>query len=367
MADFGTMYTARSAAATGRHGTDHGQTGKRRSRDAPCKRDRRSERRDGRPQGAIPLGATGHRAVKGIFTTRPDTDYDDDVVKRYHFPNRYLREARKCIGDWIVYYEPRRGGGRQGYVAVARVSHIATDPVDAGSSYAYVADYLPFDGVVPFRRGLGYWENRLNAVEKPYLIGRELQDKSVRTVSDSEFGAITVAGLSRTLDPGPAQVHKHGGIEGDETVRSLIEAPREEQERRIVPMLVNRPFRDRAFRTWVVDAYEEMCAVTGLRIINGGGNAEVQAAHIWPVDDGGPDIVQNGIALSATCHWLFDRHLISLNEDYGLLVSHNRVPSEFRNLFANQLKRIHLPCDQRLWPRQEFVTRHRDKFAGEGL
>ena len=125
--------------------------------------------------------------------------------------------------------------------------------------------------------------------------------------------------------------------------------------------------RDRSFRTRVVDAYEETCAVTGLRIINGGGKPEVQAAHIRPVDDGGPDIVQNGIALSATCHWLFDRHLISLSDDYGLLMSHNRVPSEFRNLFANQLHRIRLPSDQRLWPRQDFVARHREKFAGEGL
>ncbi|MDD9981579.1 MAG: HNH endonuclease [Gammaproteobacteria bacterium] len=304
--------------------------------------------------------------MKGVFSALPDTHYDDDVGERYHVPNRLLREAQKCIDDWIVYYEPRRAGGRQAYVAVARVTRIATDPADPGSSYAYVADYLPFDVVVPLRRGSGYWENRLNALEKRSLVGRELQDKSIRTVSDSDFGAITVAGLSRTLDPGPAHVHKHGGTEGDETVQSLIEAPREEQERRIVAMLANRPFRDRAFRTRVVDAYEETCAVTGLRIINGGGNAEVQAAHIWPVDDGGPDIVQNGIALSATCHWLFDRHLISLSDDYGLLVSHNRVPTEFRNLFEKQVDRIHLPADERLWPRPEFVTRHRERFAGHG-
>ena len=305
--------------------------------------------------------------MKGIFTTRPDTHYDDDVVHRYHFPNRYLREAKKCIGDWIIYYEPKRGRGRQGYVAVARVTHIATDPADVKSSYAYVSHYLPFDAVVRFHRNDEYWEERLNALEDRTHVGRELQDKSIRTISDAEFGAITVAGLSRTLDPGHAQEHKHGEPQGDEGIRSLIEAPREEQERRIEEMLVKRPLRDRSFRTRVVDAYEETCAVTGLRIINGGGKPEVQAAHIRPVDDGGPDIVRNGIALSATCHWLFDRHLISLSDDYGLLVSHNRVPSEFRDLFANQLHRIRLPSDQRLWPRQDFVARHREKFAGEGL
>ena len=96
--------------------------------------------------------------------------------------------------------------------------------------------------------------------------------------------------------------------------------------------------------------------------MNGGGRFEVQAAHIWSVADGGPDIVQNGLALSATCHWLFDRHLISLTNDYGLLVSHNRVPGELRGLFAKQLERIHLPSEERLWPRRDFIARHREKF-----
>ncbi len=35
-------------------------------------------------------------------------------------------------------------------------------------------------------------------------------------------------------------------------------------------------------------AYGDTCAVTGTRIINGGGRAEAQAAHIWAVEDGGP-------------------------------------------------------------------------------
>jgi putative restriction endonuclease len=58
------------------------------------------------------------------------------------------------------------------------------------------------------------------------------------------------------------------------------------------------------------------------------GNAEAHAAHILPVVDGGPDIVQNGIALSGTIHWLFDYYLISLTEDHRLVVAENGVPSE---------------------------------------
>src|SRR5204863_3148114 len=106
---------------------------------------------------------------------------------------------------------------------------------------------------------------------------------------------------------------------------------------------MNRKIRDASFRRQVCEAYDNTCAITGLRMVNGGGKAEVQAAHFWSVAAGGPDVVQNGLALSATVHWLFDRYLISLTDDYGLLVSHNRVPAELQPLFERQLQRIRLP------------------------
>jgi len=301
--------------------------------------------------------------MRAVFDTRSDTGYDDDITRRYHFPNRYLTVARQAIGDWIVYREPRRGRGRQGYVAVARVLDITPDPDDAGCAYAHLVDFLPFDVVVPLRGATGFHEGLLTRVERPSLIGRELQGKSVRPLSDAEFGAIVRAGFRETLDPTNAVRLELDPRHADPTTLELVLAPPEAQERRIVQMLTNKRIRDAAFRRAVIDAYNGRCAVTGLRIINGGGKAEAQAAHIWAVADGGPDVVQNGIALSATVHWLFDRHLISLTDDLGLLVSHNKVPGELRSLFARQLDRIRLPVDRRSWPNPTYVARHRERFA----
>jgi hypothetical protein len=75
------------------------------------------------------------------------------------------------------------------------------------------------------------------------------------------------------------------------------------------------------FRRIVVKAYDARCAITGLKLINGGGRAEVEAAHIRPVEKNGPDTVQNGLALSGTVHWMFDRGLISLSDELDILVS----------------------------------------------
>ena len=301
--------------------------------------------------------------MKAIFDTRSGTGYDDDISRQYHFPNRYLAEATRAINDWAVYREPRRGNGREGYVGVARVTRIEPDLSKPGFSYAYVDDFLPFDVVVPLRRDERFYETRLNEVANPSRIGAALQGRSIRTISEAEFGAITRAGLKETLDPANATRLELDNRHLDADVFAMVSAEPEEQERRIAQMLMNRKIRDAAFRRSVVDAYDGRCAVTRLRIINGGGKAEAQAAHIWSVADGGPDVVQNGLALSATCHWLFDRHLISLTDEYGLLVSHNKVPSELRSLFTQQLNRIHLPGDQRLWPHPKYIGRHRERFA----
>jgi putative restriction endonuclease len=54
----------------------------------------------------------------------------------------------------------------------------------------------------------------------------------------------------------------------------------------------------------------------------------VAAAHIRPVEANGPDIVSNGLALSGTVHWMFDRGLIGLSDDLQILVSRQANDAE---------------------------------------
>ena len=87
--------------------------------------------------------------MKAVFDSKPGSGYDDEIQTRYHFPDRYLDEARKAVGDWIVYRAPRRGGGRIGYFAAAHVAGIGPDPKLPGHSYAWMKDFLPSDKIVP--------------------------------------------------------------------------------------------------------------------------------------------------------------------------------------------------------------------------
>jgi putative restriction endonuclease len=136
-------------------------------------------------------------------------------------------------------------------------------------------------------------------------------------------------------------------------------------ERPVIERLTSRLYRDTAFRRKVREAYDYRCAISGLRLRNGGGRPEVQAAHIRPVERSGSDSVRNGIALSGTLHWMFDRGLVSVGEDHAILVSHNKVPSEVVNRLIRPQGRLWLPEDQKNWPHPENLRWHRENVFGQ--
>jgi putative restriction endonuclease len=103
--------------------------------------------------------------------------------------------------------------------------------------------------------------------------------------------------------------------------------------------------------------------MTGIKIINGRGLPEVQAAHIQPVSNRGPDSIRNGLALSGTVHWMFDRGLITLGSPpkYPILLSERELPENVRRLF-NPNMMLRKPTDERFWPAPAYVEFHRTEI-----
>lgn len=301
--------------------------------------------------------------AKGVFTTKLTPSYDDLPEVRYHFPRTYLRQVEQTLGDTIVYYEPRRGtvelssrGGRQAYFAIARPQSITSDPEDRNLYYCHVSDYLDFGRVVEFRDGNAYRESMLKRDDGGTNKGAF--GRAVRIVPDEEFEDILSAGFSKS--PVDFEVLTSSAVApalGVDEVPAPFERP-------MVELTINRPFRDVAFRRSVRAAYDNRCAVTGLRLINGGGRPEVQAAHIQAVEDKGPDSVRNGLALSGTIHWLFDRGLLAVADDMTILKAKNQLPDEVDRLI-NASGYLNLPADPAQWPHPAFLSFHREsRFKG---
>jgi putative restriction endonuclease len=219
--------------------------------------------------------------------------------------------------------------------------------------YARVRDYLEFDKPVFFREDDHYYESKLRKADGSPNLGRFR--RAVRPLTDDEYHFILTAGFEESSTD-RAQYHT---VLGDLSPNEQLA-----RERPFVKQISRRRFRDRVFAAGVKRAYDDTCAITGLRIINGQGRAEAQAAHIRPVKYDGPDSVRNGLALSATFHWMFDRGLIGIDDDYTLLLKKVSIPESALGLI-NVERRLRLPAHSRDYPHPSFLRFHRKQvFKG---
>lgn len=254
---------------------------------------------------------------KVVFTASDSSIYDDVKDRWYHFPSIYLKKVSEAIGDQVVFYQPRRNSGpastdgAQAYFAAARVVNVRPDPSRADHHFADLADYMEFDLNVPFKVGSHYWETSLRKEDGSTNQGAFR--RSVRLIPDEEFSAIIAVGLGPSIDEARSEADE-GGFNPSLSLQPLTDRP-------TATTTITRKIRDVAFRRHVRIAYANTCAITGLRFFDTKGRPEVQGAHIWPVEENGPDSVRNGIAMTSTVHWLFDRGLISIGDDFSVLRS----------------------------------------------
>lgn len=301
--------------------------------------------------------------MPGVFTWKPGTNYQDRIETEYRFPSRYDRQMREVGAGWVVLHRSRRGdeGAPSAYIGVGEVYAVEELAVPIGMRVARIRNFLAFEPPLPFLDDGQNREEVLRALARK-RVGPHVQGNPIRPISNQDFGALVRAGLVDLFDPEKTALLD---LDDPELLRDgidLLRLPRHEQKRRMQEILTNRPIRDASFRRDVRAAYDFRCAFTGLRIRNGGNRPEVDGAHIWSVKAGGPDVVQNGIALSKTAHWMFDRGLIRVNDDYSLQISDNKVPAEIKSLIGDRHRRMGLPAKQSDWPDPWYLAKHRASY-----
>ena len=80
-----------------------------------------------------------------------------------------------------------------------------------------------------------------------------------------------------------------------------------------------------AFRAMVTDAYNKRCSITGEKTL-----PVLEAAHIKPYSESGPNLTQNGLLLRSDMHILFDKGYMTVAKDHHLEVS-RRIREEYEN------------------------------------
>jgi putative restriction endonuclease len=287
----------------------------------------------------------------GILVTQRFPGYQDIPGVRYHYPKaKYHKRLQNLLECFVLFYEPRRGGqdhgsssgGREAFVGGAFVDRLSDDPKDQSHGFAWFRFAIDFTTIVP-RTATSITGRRLQSVvldDIPYEL------------------AENVVGLGLTVDVGDSNPLLRVGLADVEDLVSV-------QSRPLVEVIANRRLRDQSFRYRVVErVYDGTCAFTGVRMTNGRGRAEADAAHIRPVEQDGPDTVRNGIALMKTIHWAFDRGLVSMSDDGRILTTERGIDSSLRGLLRLEGVAL-LPerSDER--PHPAFLAWHRDNvFKG---
>ena len=80
-----------------------------------------------------------------------------------------------------------------------------------------------------------------------------------------------------------------------------------------------------AFRVLVTDAYQRRCSITGERTL-----PALDAAHIKPFSESGPNYIRNGLLIRSDIHKLFDKGYVTITPEYRIEVS-RRIKEEYEN------------------------------------
>ena len=88
--------------------------------------------------------------------------------------------------------------------------------------------------------------------------------------------------------------------------------------------------RSRAFRSAVIAAYGDSCAMCGGGVRSPTGVSELEAAHVVPRAQKGADNIRNGLSLCRVHHWAFDRQMIGLSA-----VGQIRIPATVAAITQN--------------------------------
>jgi putative restriction endonuclease len=116
-----------------------------------------------------------------------------------------------------------------------------------------------------------------------------------------------------------------------------------------------RRHRNSAFASRVKKIYDYQCAFCGAERYTPNGNPEVEAAHIKPVSEGGPDHPKNGIALCRLHHWAFDNGWLEITEDLEVKVNGPEDRPEHEEFEKMQGRKINLPEKEELRPAERFL------------
>lgn len=247
------------------------------------------------------------------------------------------RDTADRLADLITEFGPTSTTGRAQSAAYP-FTRLRSDGV------WHLSDEVPMDLLTPLREGDVH--GRLDsAIEQELRGDPELLARTVRGIVDAQFPSTIAPDVLAAVGFDPDLVDGGASIP--------LEAARR---------------RSAQWRRAIVEAWDGACAFCGFDGQLGGAPVGLEAAHVRWFNFGRPDELDNGLALCALHHKLFDRGALGLSSELRVIVS-----SSFRAVGTGRaVYELHghllAPRPGSLLPAGEHVSWHASQvFKGDPL
>lgn len=148
----------------------------------------------------------------------------------------------------------------------------------------------------------------------------------------------------------------------------ILKEPSEEYRQEIKKLLEQRNeeeifLRGSIFKREIPKIYNNTCCISGMKIDATVNVSMIDACHIVPFSISYDDTITNGIALCPNLHRAFDRGLISISDNYEVILNKNFVEqNSVYNISQFKGKKILLPNQLGFYPKLENLFNHRNRF-----
>jgi putative restriction endonuclease len=216
------------------------------------------------------------------------------------------------------------------------------------------------------RTGYPFW--RLQSDRIWEVVGAEEARLHVNASGDARITDLRRRGVAGGFDAEADAVLRANPRLVEELTRDLLDRNFPPSEHEEILDAVGMPWRvvtarprDPRFKELILRIYEQQCAFCGF----GGRLTQtvigIDAAHVKWHAAGGPDDEENGMALCALHHRLFDRGAMSLTDDHRILVSEHFAGSDVVSTGVAALthRPLRRPISGRRPPGAQFLSWHR--------
>lgn len=214
------------------------------------------------------------------------------------------------------------------------------------SLYQYILEEQRSGGIFQTNHAQSYWKNKYYSAALrsflSFLVELQYEKKLLNTYESDDFKP---ENFEFEIQDGELLKNDGAVEEGKDVIRE-----------------VKTRAKQNVFRKKILSIYHDECCITGLNI-----PALNNASHIipWSVRKETRLDPSNGLCLSGTYDKAFDQHLISVDENFRVILS-TEIREHFTNAVAktyfHQIEGQKIRLPKHFPPKQDYLTKHRSNI-----